>query len=102
MRNGKFDLKTHALRYEEIIRKHKEDQRRHQALGLVTEESKYDKVDVYKSRLHADVRRQDKQNKEAKIRAFSEKQHKMERARNYSKNVKDMYMPRSGSSKVLG
>jgi len=30
IKNGKLDLKTHALRYEEIIRKNKEDIRRKQ------------------------------------------------------------------------
>jgi len=35
------------------------------------------------------------------LRAFSEKQLRAERSKNYAKNVKDMYMPRYGSSKVL-
>jgi hypothetical protein len=30
IKNGKLDLKRHALRYEEIIRKNKEDIRRKQ------------------------------------------------------------------------
>jgi hypothetical protein len=30
IKNGKMDLKKHALRYEEIIRKHKEETRRKQ------------------------------------------------------------------------
>ena len=35
------------------------------------------------------------------MRAFSEKQLRAERAKNYARNVKDMYMPRYGSSRAL-
>ena len=102
VKNGKFDLKMHALRYEEIIRKHKEEQRRQHLSQNDTEEVPVaDEIISYKSRLHDNIKRQEREMKEQQIRAFSEKQLKAERAKNYAKNVKDMYMPRHGSSKVL-
>jgi len=47
----------------------------------------------FKSRLHSEISRKEKEQREKSQVDLEEKRHKFERAKNYSKNVKEMYMP---------
>ena len=47
----------------------------------------------YRSKLHQDIKRQEREAKEQQKKDYMIKQEKNERIRNYSKNVKDLYMP---------
>ena len=53
-------------------------------------------VTSFKSKLHDQIRRQERESKEQKVRDYMVKQDKNERIKNYSKNVKDLYMPGKG------
>lgn len=55
----------------------------------------------FKSHLHQEVRLQQKNQKEAAFRDLSAKIKMADRAKNYAKNVKEMYMPRIASNKYL-
>ena len=71
-------MKPHSLRYEEIIRKNKEDLRRKRSLNHMEEEhmSAVDAIKLapsFKSRLHSDVRQQNKLNKDQSARELNEK-----------------------------
>lgn len=91
-------LKPHSLRYEEIIRKNKDDLKRKRSLAHITDETA-EKVELlergptFKSRLHSEVRLRNKQAKEQSQREFEIKLQLQDKAKNYSKNVKEMYMP---------
>ena len=74
IKNGKMDLKKHALRYEEIIRKHKEETRRKQNNDDLLD------VNIVQSRVQSDVRRREKENLLFQA----------DRIKQYSKNVKDI------------
>ena len=55
----------------------------------------------FKSRLHADVRQQTRLIKDQSARELNEKLQKQDRAKSYARNVKEMYMPRTASNRVL-
>lgn len=58
-------------------------------------------VGSFKSKLHEQIRRQEREAKEAKVRDYMVKQDKNERVRNYAKNVKDLYMPGKGKRPTI-
>ena len=47
----------------------------------------------FRSKLHAQIKQQEKEAKEQMLKNYMEKQERNERVRNYSKNVKDLYGP---------
>jgi len=52
----------------------------------------HDRVN-FRSKLHAQIKQQEKEAKEQMLKNYMEKQERNERVRNYSKNVKDLYAP---------
>ncbi len=56
-------------------------------------------VGTFKSKLHSQIKRQEREAKEQFKSAMAVKQEKNERIRNYAKNVKDLYMPASRGSR---
>lgn len=111
-----FNLKTHSLRYEEIIRKNKEEMRKKRNLEQIQEDQGREGGSLaseeflpvgpsnavsFKSHLHQEVRLQQKNQKDAAFRDLSAKIKMADRAKNYAKNVKEMYMPRIASNKYL-
>ena len=61
-----------------------------QGVGAVS--SSHDRVN-FRSKLHAQIKQQEKEAKEQMLKNYMEKQERNERVRNYSKNVKDLYGP---------
>ena len=107
-----LNLKTHSLRYEEIIRKKKEELRRQRNLEQIQEdqgreggsmESDYipppNNAVSFKSHLHQEVRQQQREIKGARTRDLYAKIKMADRAKSYAKNVKEMYMPRIAQPK---
>lgn len=58
-------------------------------------------VTSYKSKLHNQIRQQDRDAKDRQFKNFMEKQDKNDRIKNYSKNVKDLYMPGRGKRPTI-
>lgn len=84
-------MKPHSLRYEEIIRRSKEDLRKKRNLQSVDDSQN----------APVSYREKSKMLKEAANREALAKLQQMERGKSYSKQVREMYMPRVGSNAKL-
>jgi hypothetical protein len=90
-RDIRKNLKPHSLRYEEIIRKSKDDLRKKRNMNSVDDSEN----------APVSYRERSRMLKEAANREALAKLQQMERGKSYSKQVREMYMPRIGSNSKL-
>ncbi len=88
-------MKSHSLRYEEIIRKSKDELKRKRRLDPVSEDTEQGEAVL------PSIKERSRALRDASNRELLAKIQLQDRSKNYSKQVKDVYMPRTSSSKVI-